>query len=202
MLYFIRRYLSELRCLSIAKEYFVNEKIRAREVLVIGDDGASLGVMALRDAVEMAQSRDLDLVEVAGNANPPVCRMLDFDHFRYEQAKKEREARKAQKSNVLSEVRLRPKIGTHDVQIKTRKIRSFLDDGDKVRVFVLFRGREITHPELGAVLLGKVAESLTDVAVVENPPRMEGRTMSMVLAPGKPKVVKESKSTEKAEQDA
>ena len=157
--------------------------------MVIADDGEKLGVMELREAVDLARGRDLDLVEVASNVQPPVCRMLDYDKFRYDQSKKEREAKKAQKSNTVSEVRLRPKIGAHDIDFKTRKIRQFLDGGGKVRVFVLFRGREIMHPEQGAVLLATVAESVEDIAIVDAAPRMEGRTMSMVLAPGKTKPV-------------
>lgn len=167
---------------------------------MIDGDGRSLGTMALDAALRAAQERNLDLVEVASASEPPVCRLLDYDKFRYEQSKKEREMKKTQKSNVLSEVRLRPKISDHDVEFKTRKIREFLGEGEKVRVFVMFRGREITHPDRGAVLLGKVAEQLQDAAVIDSPPRMEGRTMSMILAPSKAKVVKETKPKEKVQQ--
>jgi translation initiation factor IF-3 len=162
--------------------------------LVIAEDGASLGVMTLDQAHEVARTRNLDLVEVSSTSDPPVCRLLDYDHFRYEQSRKEREVRKTQKSNLLSEVRLRPKIGQHDIDYKTRKIREFLDEGDKVRINVRFRGREITHPELGALLLGRVAESLNDVGVVDSPPRLEGNSMVMVLAPGKAKAKVDEKS--------
>jgi translation initiation factor IF-3 len=153
--------------------------------------------MSLDAALNAARERNLDLVEVASNSEPPVCRLLDYDKFRYEQSKKEREMKKTQKSNVLSEVRLRPKISDHDVEFKTRKIREFLGDGEKVRVFVMFRGREITHPDRGAILLGKVAEQLQDTAIIDSPPRMEGRTMSMILAPAKVKAVKESRPKER-----
>ncbi len=156
--------------------------------------------MPLDAALRAAQERNLDLVEVAGNSEPPVCRLLNYDKFRYEQSKKEREMKKTQKNNVLSEVRLRPKISEHDVEFKARKIREFLSDGEKVRVFVMFRGREITHPDRGAILLGKVAEQLQDAAVIDSPPRMEGRTMSMILAPSKTKPVKEAKPKEKVQQ--
>ena len=131
----------------------------------------------------MARERGLDLVEVAPNATPPVCRILDYGKFKYEQAKKEREAHKHQKQAALREVRFKPKIGTHDIDFKTRVARKLLAAGDKVKVSVMFRGREITHPEIGRGLLLRVAEQLKDAAVVERSPMMEGRFMNMYLAP-------------------
>jgi len=136
----------------------------------------------LRDALEAAQSRDLDLVEVAPSANPPVCRLMDYGKFLYEQAKKERKARKAQKTEV-KEIRLRPKTGQHDVAFKVRDARRFLDSGLKVKVRVRFRGREITYPEIGREMLKRIAEELGDVSEVEQRPRMEGRSMLMILSP-------------------
>jgi translation initiation factor IF-3 len=131
----------------------------------------------------MARDAGLDLVEVAPNANPPVCRILDYGKFKYEQAKKEREAHKHQKQATLREVRFKPKIGAHDIDFKTRVARKLLAAGDKVKVSVMFRGREITHPEIGRALLLRVAEQLKDAAQVERQPSMEGRFMNMYLAP-------------------
>jgi translation initiation factor IF-3 len=131
----------------------------------------------------MARDAGLDLVEVAPNATPPVCRILDYGKFKYEQAKKEREAHKHQKQASLREVRFKPKIGAHDIDFKTKVVRKLLAAGDKVKVSVMFRGREITHPEIGRALLLRVAEQLTDAAQVERQPMMEGRFMNMYLAP-------------------
>jgi translation initiation factor IF-3 len=154
-----------------------------REVLLIDDEGQKLGVLPTFDALTMARERDLDLVEVAPNANPPVCRILDYGKFKYEQAKKEREAHKHQKQSQLREVRFRPKIGQHDIDVKARVARQLLQAGDKVKMSVMFRGREITHPEIGRDLLLRVAEGLQDLAIVERQPAMEGRFMNMYLAP-------------------
>lgn len=125
----------------------------------------------------------MDLVEVAPHASPPVCRLLDYGKYLYERAKRQREARKAQKSTEIKEIRLRPKTGKHDLELKIKRVRAFLADGSKVKVRVLFRGREITHPEIGQQLLKKVATDLEDVATIEQAPRLEGRTMFMLLAP-------------------
>jgi translation initiation factor IF-3 len=142
-----------------------------------------MGVVPIQQALDMARDADLDLVEVAPNANPPVCRILDYGKFKYEQSKKEREAHKHQKQSQLREVRFRPKIGTHDIDFKTRVAKKLLDAGDKVKVSVMFRGREITHPEIGRDLLLRVAGNLEGTATVEKPPIMEGRFMNMILAP-------------------
>ena len=136
----------------------------------------------------MARDAGLDLVEVAPNANPPVCRILDYGKFKYEQAKKEREAHKHQKQVVLREVRFKPKIGVHDIDFKTRVVKKLLEGGDKVKVSVMFRGREITHPEIGRELLQRVAGNLKEAAIVEKQPQMEGRFMNMILSPVAPKV--------------
>jgi len=153
-----------------------------------------LGVMPLVQAREVAKNRNLDLVEVAATAVPPVCRLLDYGKFKYEQAKKEREARKSQRIALLREVRLRPKIGDHDFESKARLARKLLDGGDKVKVTIMFRGREITHPEIGWRLLQRMAESLKETASVEGQPLMEGRRMHVILssvAAQKTKKVKE-----------
>jgi translation initiation factor IF-3 len=151
-------------------------------VLLIAEDG-SKRVLPAVEALREAQEQGLDLVEVAPTANPPVARILDYGKFKYEQAKKEREAHKHQRQAVLREVRFKPKIGAHDIDFKTKVVRKLLDGGDKVKVSVMFRGREITHPEIGRELLQRVATNLGPAAVVEKQPAMEGRFMNMILVP-------------------
>jgi translation initiation factor IF-3 len=168
---------------AIVKPLRVNERIRAREVRLVGDKGEQLGIMPLSQALETARKHNLDLVEVAPTAVPPVCRILDYGKYKYEQTKKERELRKSQKVSVLREVRLRPSIDNHDFEAKVRSVKKLLDGGDKVKVAVRFRGREITHPELGWRLLQRVSESLQGVAAIARQPVMEERNMSLILAP-------------------
>lgn len=163
----------------------VNERIRIREVRLIDDQGNQIGIIPTREALEMARERGLDLVEVAPNAVPPVCRLMDYGKFRYEQSRKERESRKTQHVTRVKEVRIEPKIGDHDLETKGRQAARFLEAGDKVKLSVLFRGRSITHPELGRELLDQLQEQLKDVGTVEQTPRMEGRTMTMYLAPAR-----------------
>lgn len=169
----------------------MNEEIRVREVRVIDETGKQLGIYPTREALRLAHERGLDLVEVAPNANPPVCRFLDYGKFMYERAKREREARRAQKQVDVKEIRIRPKIADHDVMVKTNQARDFLAEGAKVRVRVRFRGREITHQEIARELLDRIAEQMSDVAVVEQRPAMEGNTMLMILAPGGNKTLQE-----------
>ena len=171
--------------MNIVKQYRVNQRIIAREVRLIGESGEQLGDMPVAKALEMAREREYDLVEVSPTSVPPVCRLVDYGKFRYEQAKKERESRKKQKSVYLREVRFRPKIGKHDVEFKLRIVKKLLDEGDKVRVKVLFRGREVTHPEVGRALLEMVAKELEGIGIVEKAPSMDIRTMDMILAPSK-----------------
>lgn len=152
---------------------------------LIGDTGEQLGVIPLFKAREIAKERGYDLVEVAPQSVPPVCRLLDYGKFKYEQTKKEHEARKRQKSVFLREVRFRPKIGEHDIAFKMRIIKKLLNEGDKVKVSVLFRGREITHPDLGKELLARVAKELGETAIVERAPAMDARRMIMIVAPAK-----------------
>lgn len=168
---------------KIVKELPVNEKIRAKEVLLIGEAGERLGVMPLRQALQVAKEHNLDLVEVASTAVPPVCRLLDYGKYKYQQAKKEREARKSRKSALVREVRLRPRIGSHDLVSKTRLIERLLAEGGKVKVTVLFRGREITRPELGKRLLQQILNDLKDKAVVDQPLVVEERSLSLFFAP-------------------
>lgn len=148
--------------------------------------------MPIQEALDIAADRELDLVEVAPTAVPPVCRLLDYGKFKYEQAKKERETRKSQHASVLREIRMRPKIDAHDLQMKARNAEKFLKGGDKVKVTVMFRGREMVHPEIGRAILDQVAEQLKDVSVIERPPNMEGRFLSAILAPGHVKANKDS----------
>lgn len=152
---------------------------------MIGADGENVGVVSIEDAQRLAREAELDLVEVAPNADPPVCRVMDFGKFVYERAKKDREARKAQTKIEVKEIRLRPKTNEHHRNLKVRDARRWLEDGMKVKVRIRFRGREITYPEIALNDLKEVAESLSDVAVIEQSPGLEGRTMLMVLAPSK-----------------
>lgn len=152
---------------------------------MISETGEQLGTMPLYKARELAKERGYDIVEVAPQAVPPVCRLLDYGKFKYEQTKKEHEARKRQKSIFLREVRLRPKIGEHDIKFKIRTVKKLIDEGDKVKVSVLFRGREITHPELGKELLERVAKELEGAAIVERAPEMDARRMIMIISPAK-----------------
>jgi translation initiation factor IF-3 len=157
-------------------------------------------VLPTFQALDLAREQDLDLVEVAPNASPPVCRLLDYGKFKYEQAKKERESRKLQHASVLREIRMRPKIDVHDLEMKAKNAEKFLKSGDKVKVTVMFRGREMVHPEIGRALLDRVAEQLKDVSVIERPPNMEGRFLSTILAPGHVKTVA-TKGPEEANQE-
>ena len=168
---------------KITKNLFVNEQIRAREVLVIDANGDRLGVMPLAEALETARHKKLDLVNVAPQSRPPVCRLMDFGKYKYEQSKKEREARKKQKVITIKEVKMRPKIEQHDFDVKARNSRRFLEGGDKVKVTVMFRGRELAHPDIAYGLCRKLAEVLDDCAVVERRARLEGRNMTMILSP-------------------
>ena len=170
-----------------ASEYRINNQIRAKDVRLIGPDGVNVGVVPIDEAFEIARTADLDLVEIAPNADPPVCRVLDFGKFLYEKSKKDREARKAQTKVEIKEVRLRPKTSEHHRSFKVRDARRWLTEGKKVRVRIRFRGREITFPEIALEDLQSIADELSDVGVVEQSPTMEGRTMLMTIAPGKPK---------------
>lgn len=161
----------------------VNEEIRVREIRLVSETGEQLGIMHPKDAMKIAVSKGLDIVEVAPNAKPPVCKIMDHGKFKYEQSKREREARKKQRIINVKEVKLRPNIEDHDFEVKTRNAIRFLEDGDKVKVTIMFRGREVSHPELGRDLLTRVAEVVKDLAVVEKNPKLEGRNMTMFLSP-------------------
>jgi translation initiation factor IF-3 len=189
-LFFVRRFVS-----AIIKQLRINERIYAKEVRLVGDKGEQLGVMPVLQARELAKKALLDLVEVAPTSVPPVCRLLDYGKFKYEQQKKEQQARKSQKVQLQREIRLRPKIGIHDFEAKAKIAKKLLADGAKVKVTLMFRGREITHPELGRAVLARMAEALGDVATQERQPLMEGRRMDIIMAPipAKPKVKAETK---------
>lgn len=182
--YYLRPLLKiERRTTISTSEFRVNESIRVKEVRLIGPDGENVGVVPIKKALEIAHEAELDLVEVAPTANPPVCRVMDFGKFLYERTKKEREARKAQTKIEIKEIRLRPKTNEHHRGFKTRDARRWLESGMKVKVTIRFRGREITYPEIALEDLREIAEELQDIAVVEQKPNLEGRNMSMMLAP-------------------
>jgi len=168
-------------------EVRVNERIRVPQVRVIGDDGQQVGVLAVREALALAQSRGLDLVEVSPTARPPVCRIMDYGKFKYEQNRRARKAKKKQHQMQLKEIKLRPKIEEHDYSFKVEHARTFLTSRDKVKVTVTFRGREMAHQEIGYKLIQKVIQQLADVSTVESSPRSEGRTITAVLMPKPPK---------------
>lgn len=161
----------------------MNEQIRAREVRLIDSNGEQLGVKSRKEALDIAKTRELDLVLVAPRAKPPVCRIMDYGKYRYEQQKREQAARRKQKVINVKEVRFTPAIGDHDFNTKLRQSRRFIKKGDKVKASVRFRGRAITHKDLGREVLDRLAEELKDVAIIESKAKMEGRNMFMVLAP-------------------
>lgn len=166
-----------------AKDLRTNEKIRIREVRLIDHEGEQQGIVPTTKALQMAQELELDLVEVAPQANPPVCKILDYGKYKFELEKKNRESKKKQKLVKLKEVRMQPKIEKHDLAFKSKHIREFLDAGNKVKVTIRFRGRELAHTELGKVVLDKVLDLLEDSFNLDKPPMMEGRFMSMILSP-------------------
>lgn len=170
---------------SPSSNYRTNEQIRVPEVRLIDASGSNVGVVKTQDALRMALEAELDLVEVAPNAEPPVCRIMDFGKFIYERTKKERDARKAQTKVEVKEIRLRPKTTTHHRSFKVRDARKWLGEGKKVKVRIRFRGREIHYPEIALQDMNEIVAELEDVAIVEMAPSMEGRTMLMVLAPAK-----------------
>ena len=164
------------------KDHRVNEMIRVREVRLIDDEGNQKGIVPTLEALKLAKEKDLDLVEVSPNANPPVCKILDYGKYRFEQEKKLRDAKKNQKVLKLKEIRMQPKIGSGDLDTKAKHVQEFLDEGDKVKVTIRFRGRELAHTELGYDVLKEVLKRLTSAYVVEKQPAMDGKTMSMTIS--------------------
>ncbi|CFX53703.1 Translation initiation factor 3 [Syntrophomonas zehnderi OL-4] len=167
----------------ISKDWRVNEEIRVKEVRLVSEDGEQLGIVPIREALQIAQEKGVDLVEVAPSAKPPVCRLMDYGKFKFEQGKRDKEARKKQKVISIKEVKMRPNIEEHDFDVKTKNARKFLTAGDKVKFTIMFRGREITHPELGQKLCQKFAAELADISAVEKIPKVEGKNMVMILVP-------------------
>jgi len=163
----------------------VNDRIRVPEVRLIGDDGKQIGVVPTAEALSYAQERDLDLVEVAAEARPPVCRVLDYSKYKYEQAQKQKAARKHQQQITIREIKFRPKIAQADYDTKKGHVTRFLKHKDKVKVTIMFRGREVTHPERGVMLLERLADELSELAIVEQRPIQDGRNMTMMLGPSK-----------------
>jgi translation initiation factor IF-3 len=168
---------------AIKKFIRINDRIRVPQVRVVGPDGNQLGVMAIQRALDLANQQELDLVEVAPSANPPVCRIVDYSKFKYDEEKKEREAKKHQKQGKLKEIRLKPNIDEHDFETKLKQVVSFLKKKDKVRINLFFRGRQMEHIDLGRKVLDKFIQALQSEGQVEKPPMMEGRSMSFVIAP-------------------
>jgi len=182
-----------------ANEFRVNEGIRVAEVRLIGPDGGNVGVVSIKQALQIARDAELDLVEVSSGATPPVCRVMDFGKFIYEKAKKEREAKKSQTKIEVKEIRLRPKTNEAHRGFKVDDARRWLSQGHKVRVTIKFRGREMDYPEIALEDLKEIAQSLADISTIEQAPMMEGRTMLVVLAPGKPAAKKKEKADSPAE---
>ncbi|MFZ5979592.1 MAG: translation initiation factor IF-3 [Candidatus Zixiibacteriota bacterium] len=171
------------------KDVRVNDRIRVSPVRLIGPDGDQLGIIPTSEALNRAAEAGLDLVEVSPNSRPPVCRIMDFGKYKYELSKKDKLAKKKQHTFQMKEMRFRPKIEEHDYQFKTRHVREFLESGNKVKVFVIYRGREMAHLEFGRDVLDRVIKDLEEIALVDVPPKLEGRNMSMLLSP-KPEVLK------------
>ena len=163
----------------------INERIRVSEVRLIDENGQQQGVVSRDEALDYARQRDLDLVEVAPDARPPVCRVLDYSKYKYEQEQKQKAARKHQQNIVVREIKFRPKIAQHDYDTKKNHVERFLKHRDKVKVTIMFRGREVTHPERGEMILNRLADELGDLAVIEQRPTQDGRNMTMMLAPAK-----------------
>jgi translation initiation factor IF-3 len=163
----------------------INERIRVPEVRLIDEDGQQVGIMRTQDALRLAQEKDLDLVEVAADAKPPVCRILDYSKYKYEQAQKAKSARKHQQQINVREIKFRPKIAQHDYDTKKGHVMRFLKARDKVKVTIMFRGREMAHPERGEMILNRLAEDLQELAIVEQRPQQDGRNMTMMLGPAR-----------------
>ena len=179
----------------------INDRIRVPEVRLVGEDGKQIGVIKTSEALDYAQERDLDLVEVAPDARPPVCRVLDYSKFKYEQAQKQKAARKHQQQITIREIKFRPKIAQNDYDTKKGHVKRFLLGKDRVKVTIMFRGREVTHPERGTALLDKLAGELAEVAVVEQTPLQDGRNMTMMLAPSKSVLSGEAEGSKPPEDD-
>ncbi len=191
----VRKHLKEVFAIA-AQEPRLNEEITAREVRLIGYDGEQMGICAVDEAQRVADNEGLDLVEIAPNAEPPVCRVMDYGKFKYDQAIKAKQARKNQSKIETKEMKFRPKIDVGDYTTKKKHVMRFLESGSKVKITIMFRGREMAHPEQGLSILERLADDLKDVAVIESQPKMEGRNMHMLIAP-LPGTVKKKKPVAK-----
>lgn len=178
-----KAYFLEVFCIGTTKELSINEEIRAAEVRVVDADGAQLGIMKTQDARKLAYDKGLDLVEIAPGAEPPVCRIMDFGKFRFEKEKKNKEAKKKQQKIDIKEIQLSCRIDTHDFETKLNHARKFLTSGNKVKVCVRFRGREMNHTAIGLEIINKLGEACTDIGIIEKPAALDGRQMIMFLAP-------------------
>lgn len=180
-------------------EVRINNRIRAREVRLVDTDGSQLGVVAIQEALNLSEDRGVDLVEVAPNANPPVCRLMDYGKYKYEL--KKQAAAKKQKSQTVKEIKFRPNIGSHDLDVKINHIREFLEEDNKTKIRIFFRGREIVHPELGQSLANRILERVADLGGVDIPPKMEGKNLTMVITPKKNTQDKNSKGGKQNAED-
>lgn len=181
---------------SINDEPRINDQIHEREVRLIAEDGEQIGIVPLAEALRYARERDLDLVEVASQANPSVCRVMDYGKHKYQEAQKQKEARRRQSQIVVKEIKMRPKISENDYQTKAGHVERFLRDGAKVRATIMFRGREVTHPEIGKRLLDRLAEDMSELANVEASPTVDGRNMVMVLSPRRDRIRRDREASE------
>lgn len=186
---------------SISKDLRVNDEIRAREVRVIDKDGQQVGIMSSRDALRLAVESNLDLVEISPTAKPPVCRVMDFGRFKYEQSKRDKETRKKQRVIHIKEVKMRPTIEDHDFEVWVKRAESFLQEGDKIKGIITFRGREIVHADLGRKVLDRLSQRLAPLSVIERPAKIEGRNMIVILNP-KPEVVARAEALAKKAAEA
>lgn len=173
----------------------VNKEIRAPRVRVIGANGEQVGIIALYEALRLAEDAELDLVEVVSNSNPPVCKIMNFGKFRYDQTKREKENKKTQHQIKVKEVKIKPNIGAHDLETKYRHARQFIEEGDKVKLTCTFRGREMMHPEFGEKLVNQLIEKLSDIAQAEAPPKLLGKMLTVVLAPSTKKKIAKPQGT-------
>ena len=171
-----------MRCFSIKQELIINERIRADKVQLIAENGEKLGIKTLDEALDLAADKKLDVVLVSPNAEPPVCKLMNYGKYKFEMAKKEKEAKKKQKVLELKEIRVTPNIEEHDFEFKSKNARKFLTDGNKVKITVRFRGREVNNSKAGEIVLNKFIEKLEDISIVEKRPRLEGRNMFVILA--------------------
>ena len=190
---------TDIREDPISTEPRINERIRVPEVRLVGPNGEQVGIVRVEQALQLAREQDLDLVEVAPQARPPVVKLMDYGKFKYEAAQKARESRRNQANSIIKEMKLRPKIDDHDYETKKGHVLRFLKAGDKVKITIMFRGREQSRPELGVNLLRRLADDLTEYATVESPPKQEGRNMLMILAPTRKK--NQAKADQKVERD-